>query len=350
MSIRKDNSAKIQPTWILDYFDENGNRRRSRMQCSMNLAKAKYRMILNEIELRKMGLKDGEHFTPLSDLVTQYLISSEIDGKSYLTVRRIKNATDSLIRLLGKDISIHKITPTNIEDFKRSRLTELTPRKTILTKAGLNSEIRHIKAMFNWAVKRQIISVSPLLNIDFAKVIEKPVRFLSNPELKYLFDVIDLSANRRFKDLIMFYLQTGARCRELLPPKFTWENVNFIRRTIILVGKRKRRHTLPLNNILLNILKRRSNEEYPFNFTANQVSHGLSKYYQLAGIKNANVHTLRKSCGAILIQQGVDIYRVSKWLRHSTVVVTEHHYIDLLKSDYEDIIEIMGESNLKEFV
>ena len=63
----------------------------------------------------------------------------------------------------------------------------------------------------------------------------------------------------------------------------------------------------------------------------------MKKYYKRAGIKNANLHTLRKTAGALLIQQGVDIYRVSRFLGHSSVVVTERHYIDLLQKEYSDM-------------
>ena len=56
-------------------------------------------------------------------------------------------------------------------------------------------------------------------------------------------------------------------------------------------------------------------------------------------------HTLRKTCGSLLVQNGVDIYRVSKWLGHSSVSVTEQHYIDLLKKDYEDISLLLNHAS-----
>ena len=84
-------------------------------------------------------------------------------------------------------------------------------------------------------------------------------------------------------------------------------------------------------------MQERTGNKFPFEFTYNQVYRRLKKYYEIAGIKNASTHTLRKTCGANLIQNGVDIYRVSKWLGHSTVTVTEKHYVDLIKSDYEDL-------------
>ncbi|MFA4838721.1 MAG: tyrosine-type recombinase/integrase [Candidatus Neomarinimicrobiota bacterium] len=46
---------------------------------------------------------------------------------------------------------------------------------------------------------------------------------------------------------------------------------------------------------------------------------------------NANIHSLRKTAGYLLIESGVDIYRVSKFLNHSSVTVTEKHYADLLR-------------------
>lgn len=67
----------------------------------------------------------------------------------------------------------------------------------------------------------------------------------------------------------------------------------------------------------------------------------VRNYYKIAGIQNTNLHTLRKTEGARLIQANVDIYRVSKFLGHSSVTVTERHYVDLLSEDYQEIARIM---------
>jgi len=55
------------------------------------------------------------------------------------------------------------------------------------------------------------------------------------------------------------------------------------------------------------------------------------------------VQTLRKTSGALLIQKGVDIFRVSKWLGHSSVTVTDQHYVDILTGDYNDLANLMGQ-------
>ena len=58
-----------------------------------------------------------------------------------------------------------------------------------------------------------------------------------------------------------------------------------------------------------------------------------------AGIENITLHDLRKTFGSLLIAQKVDIYRVSKLLRHSSVTVTESHYVDILDRDLEETVK-----------
>jgi len=103
MSIRRDKKALRQPTWILDYLDEKGIRRRVRMHSTKSVAETKYGLILNEVEKRKMGLSNGNQYINLKELVQMYLLASETDGKSPLTIKRIINSTDAFQRLIGED-------------------------------------------------------------------------------------------------------------------------------------------------------------------------------------------------------------------------------------------------------
>ena len=342
MSIRKDKKAKNQPTWIIDYLDERGIRHRVRMHSTKSVAETKYGLILNEIEKRKMGFSNGNQYIDLKELVQMYLLASETDGKSPLTIRRIINCSDAFLRLLGEDKMVTEIEPHLIEEYKRIRLTEMTPKRKLLTKAGLKTELQHIKAMFNWALKMRIIPVSPFLGVKLVKADSKPIRFLTSTELKAIYKEINTAQDLDASDLFTFYLQTGARRTEILPPKFTWANTDLERGIIMLHGKRDKYHTLPLSPMLINILQRREPYKYPFDFKAHQVDRIIRKYYRRANINNASVHTLRKTCGSLLIQNGVDIYRVSKWLGHSSVAVTEKHYVDLLQSEYDDIAVLMS--------
>jgi len=337
MSMRRDKKAKHQPTWIVDFLDENGIRRRKRLHCTKSVAQTRLGLILNEIEKRKMGLSNGDNYITIEELFNKYILASEIDGKSPLTIERIRNVSDVFTRIIGSKTLMFEITTEHIENYKQIRLSEKTPKKKYLTKGGLNVELRHLKALFNWAIKRGLLIRSPFVGVDMVKVENKPVRFLTNAELTDLFAQLDLAEDVNAIELFTFYLQTGARRSEALPPKFTWDNVDFKTRLILFHGKFGKRRTLPLSPSLHKILLGRKKYKHPFDFTIYQASNMAEKYFKLANIENASLHTFRKTCGSILIQQGLDIYRVSKWLGHSSVAVTEKHYVDLLQSEYQDI-------------
>ncbi len=153
---------------------------------------------------------------------------------------------------------------------------------------------------------------------------------------------MDAINDEDFKNLIVTYLNTGARREELLPPGFTWDNVDFDQGQIRLLGKRDIIRWVPMSQPVREILlqMQEDGKPFPFEYTADQVSYKLGVYYKRADILNANVHVLRKTFGSLLIQNKLaDIYVVSKLLGHSTVKVTETHYVELLKENFEEPIE-----------
>lgn len=341
MSIRKDKYSPIQPCYIIDYVDENGIRHRIRVHKSKTEAMRINLKIIDETE----KIKSGDSTPPLllNELIWKYLKDSEKNGHSYLTIKRVKNATDAFTRIISAEMWISDITIRTIEEFKKFRIRELTPRGTRITPISVNTELKHIKAMFNWAYKMGYLKKSPFLGVNFIKVRPKPIRFLSNGEISILFKIILDVNDKDALDLFTFYLQTGARRSEILPPKLTWNNIDIRRKSIVLIGKKGKRRTMPLNEGLIDILVSRKHDEFPFTLTPDQVSRIIKFYLKKANIVDASVQTLRKTCGALLIQAKVDIFRVSKWLGHSSVVVTERHYVDLLPSAYDDISHLLND-------
>jgi len=182
-----------------------------------------------------------------------------------------------------------------------------------------------------------IIHRSPFTGIRIESK-NKPVRFLTNDELHALFDVIQNDTNK--KDLITFFLNRGARANELLPPRLKWSNVK--QNEIVLMGKGNKVRTVALNGTMIRILESRQHLPHPFPYAYDTIYDWIVRQaYKKAGIIEANIHTLRKTAGALLIQAGVDIYKVSKFLGHSSVTVTEKHYVDLQKQDYVNISNII---------
>ena len=99
-----------------------------------------------------------------------------------------------------------------------------------------------------------------------------------------------------------------------------------------------------MNETLKTLLIRRkdSGKEVPFDFKPDFVSHKVPKFAKLAGIKDVNVHALRKTFGSLLIQSGqADLYTVSKLLGHSSIKATERYYVDLLDENYHKSVRIL---------
>jgi len=80
---------------------------------------------------------------------------------------------------------------------------------------------------------------------------------------------------------------------------------------------------------------KREGHEYPFTYKPDYVSHKIVEYYKSANIQGANLHSLRKSFGSLLLLNGkADIYTVSRLLGHASIRTTERYYLDLLDENY----------------
>jgi integrase len=74
------------------------------------------------------------------------------------------------------------------------------------------------------------------------------------------------------------------------------------------------------------------------------VSHKIKYYYKIAGIEGANLHSLRKTFGSLLLQNGAaDLFTVSKLLGHSSVNTTEKYYVDLLDENFYNSVGKLSE-------
>lgn len=141
-----------------------------------------------------------------------------------------------------------------------------------------------------------------------------------------------------FVRYIQVLLDTGMRRNEALGVR--WKDVN--RDTITLrryttkndkprqvpMTKRVRRALLEIRNT------QRTDLEGPFSFLgADWVTKEFRRVADSCGLKDVSLHTCRHTCATRLLQRGMDIYMVSKWLGHSSVVITEQRYAHVTSDD-----------------
>jgi integrase len=268
-----------------------------------------------------------------SQLKKRYLRDSE-KNKSSETLIREKAVFKVFDKFLQKDFPVSKIDSRIIENFRETRLLAVSP-------ATVSIEMRVLKTTFNQAIKWELLEKNPVKGVKIPKQDIIKVRFLTKDEIQRLIDIIKQDGNYDFLDLLNAYLNTGARRIELLPPHFTWDNVDLKGKKILLHGKGNRKRYIPMNKTLLDILQRRHKLgcDQPFNFNRDFVSHKIAKYYRQVGIESANLHSLRKTFGSLLIQNGLaDLFTVSRLLGHTSVKTTEKYYVDLLQDNLRDSV------------
>jgi integrase/recombinase XerD len=336
-SINKYKSKSNKKGYRIFWYDYRG-KRQSKV---LYLPLSRVRAIADRIERESREIQHGVRPRPesLGSITDKFISTSKTDNKSSQTILRYEKVFKPFKQYFGEDRSMQSISSLDIEEYKAER-SESDKVKAV----SVNTELRHLKALFSWAVRLDYIGKTPFGGVRMLQVDDPKVRFLSEKEIKKLYKVIKKQKNQRAWDLVTFYLQTGVRATEILEEGgFTWDSVK--EDHIEIMGKGRKRRRIPLNDTLRSILNSRRKERVPFPYTYSAVSQSLSRrLFHTAKIPDANLHTLRKTAGARLIQKGVDIYRVSKFLGHSSVKVTEKHYVDLLEVDYQDMSDLLEDS------
>lgn len=136
-------------------------------------------------------------------------------------------------------------------------------------------------------------------------------------------------------------ISTGARIREIL--QRPWTDFNIEKKVIILdphIVKGRFQSALYMNDKWIEVLDRikadNPAKKSPFPYTYDYIRNRYDTICKKAGF-HSTTHDWRRSAGAWLLQEGVSIYHVSRFLRHSSTKVTEEHYADLVKENYSNL-------------
>ena len=300
--------------------------------CSKKEAEQIRKKIDADIALGKFGIesggKSGYYWSQLKKRYLQYSRNNKSD-KSTERDRDVLKAFSKYLQ--DADLPLTEISSITIEKFKESELEKGKKPATV----GL--ELRHLRAVFSKALEWEMVDCNPVVGVKHPDKDIVKVRFLTKTEIRCLLDVIDANGDYEFKNLVLAYLHTGARRNELLADRLPWSSIDFENRMILLHGKGQRKRYIPLNDTLESIFEklRKEGRDVPFDFKPNTVTQKIAKYYRKAGIKGANLHSLRKTFGSILLQDRLaDLYTVSRLLGHTTVTTTEKYYVDLLDDNY----------------
>ncbi len=272
----------------------------------------------------------------LEEFLSEFIcIKSKTASASYLK-RSIYPTVKKLIKEFRKEKPVSSISSKEAEDFILG-IFESSPHSARLFH-------RVSKVIWNWGIRREYLEKNVFANIQLPKHQRAATVTIPDEHFNLIIDYVPI----HLKDIYLVLRYTGLRVSELLSLK--WGEVQ-IRKKLILVGsksyitKSRRIRYVPMSKTVdeIFIKKHRTNfgkdrlvfcKTNGFPYQVDYISKKFKnacKKLKLPG--SYHLHCLRATLGSELISKGVPIYTVSKLLGHSSVKVTEEHYLGLTIDD-----------------
>ena len=198
---------------------------------------------------------------------------------------------------------------------------------------------KNVRAIFNYAVRMNIIKETPMKGIYIGQP-KSVVKYYEISHAKILLNAY--YPNIYYKLAVLLALCAGLRRGEVAALR--WEDVDFdkkllyIRRSVNIV-RGTRYEKLPksgkerigiINEPLYKALitaKLSAVQEHVILLSPWQITKWFPRFAEQQGIPRLSYHSLRKTFGTLLLQSGADIKTVSVLLGHSSISVTSKSYI-----------------------
>lgn len=265
-------------------------------------------------QLQKITIKDFEkNFLELARM-----------EKAYETFLKDERVLRNLLAYFG-DIYLNTIEPKDVELYRIKRLESVSPET-------VNLEFRHLKAIFNRALSYGYIQDNPFCRIRSLKIPESNIpRFF---ELEEIAKVREIFSKDQFRELIEFYLLTGARLKE--PLSLTLNDIDFRRKLLMIrsvhtkAGKhriisfseddqlKQLLNSLPVREDNFLFGPQNENKQWSHQWVSRKISRKLSR----AGFPWASCHTFRHTYISHLVMRGVPLLTVKEIVGHSHISTT----------------------------
>lgn len=343
-------------TYLIDYIDENGKRRRISLGHADRRKAEKYRS-QKERELR-MGITAPTSMK-LSDFLEDSLARTGNQTRES-THDECRFAMNHLIKVVG-DIDVQRFTLRHGEMFRQGCLDKGN------SPATAKKKLAHLKRMFQLAVNRKQLDENPLQHIAMPKVAKKKVEKYTADECNRMIKVArDIKADLRWDMLIITALCTGMRRSELL--NLTWADIDFAEMTIDVSPKDNTDYTwqwlikdsdcreLPLTRNVVQMLADHQNQQpegYPYVFVPparydhiqqlrkqgkwslrdarmkviNNFSREFNKTLKTANVRKRKFHCLRNTALTNWFANGMSEHDVMTLAGHSSFSTTHEFYL-----------------------
>ena len=316
------------------YWTENGKRRRYQL-AARTRAQA-------EAEGRDRYLKETK---PTGGLTVAQL------WEGYRTHLGTKKTAETM-RWTGKAVlkKFGELRPDQItiEDCRDYLATRTHEGRTIGT---VHTELGHLRSTVRWAMKVNHIDRCPRIELPPKPVAD--VRPLSDTDI---IRIIDACLAPHIRLTVILLLTTGARVGAILDR--TWDKIDFERGIIDLRNRdgvtRKGRAVVPMNRMARAALQTAYDArqtEWVIEYNDNPIKSmrtGYSAAVRRAGLKNVNIHQIRHTVAVKMLAAGQPIEKVSQYLGHSNISITQKIYARFMPEHLQDAASVLEFDGFRE--
>ena len=301
------------------------------------LAEKLYAKVLTEI-IEGTYFKKPKNVT-INEMVDRYM--KEFSPMLSATSHDRNGQVASHIKSVFGGCLIKDITPSALSKYKADRLQKVKP-------STVRKELAFLRRVFNIAIEEwELCRDNPVKKVmKSLKVDDGRVRYVTAEEASKLrFTLPDW-----LKPIVIVASQTGLRLSNMV--ELTVSQLDF-RLNMIIVPKTKNGYPVgvPMTNIVRNTLlrvleTRRIASQYVFvdeigmPHSGKKVSMSFKRACDRAGVNDLRFHDLRHDFATVLIQSGVDLYRVQKLCGHKDQRMTQR-YAHLLPESLREAIKMI---------
>ncbi|WP_319760564.1 tyrosine-type recombinase/integrase [Maridesulfovibrio sp.] len=326
MSVHKRGNS-----YFVRYRDQSGKQRNKHFGVG-KAGKSKAEEFDLQVKLAKKKKQQvvmlSESDVKLQELLDLYLKDYGLRGQSAAQAYNIRRTMESKI--------IPKLPNKRVDRLTYADLLNMLEHYPKLNQSTKNRYFAYLRAVFNWGIAHDYITVNPLQKWKMSK--EAPRQF--EISLEELTQIIRHSPPHLQLIIEMtFYLGLRPGKSELF--KLKWDDVDFEnRRVFVFATKTKQNRYVPIPDILIPILKkakRKAKTEYVIEYNGKpvlRVDTALKTAKEKAGItKSFRLYDLRHMYATLMMTQGGDLAAVSANLGHSDISLTANTYYQPMEKE-----------------
>lgn len=303
----------------------------------------------------EVGIQERKPVPSFSKAMKEFLAWSEQEHKAHPRTHHRYETSAVALKRYYKDSQLDQITPEDVEKFKTSRARQKSPRtKRVVRPATVNRELACLKALFNFAIKGDIVVKNPVSRVKFLNEDNEQVRVITPDEQRlYL-----MAASQPLRDIATLMLETGMRPEEVY--RIECSNVHIEANEPYIFnpfGKTKAaKRRVPLNKIALEVVRGRLTKAkgtflFPGRGVGDQpivkVNNAHVSAVKRSKVDRFTLYTLRHTWATRAAQAGVDLVTLASLLGHSRIQMVlryahptqEHQFAAMRKIEEYSVVK-----------